>query len=324
MIYGARVTQAIFVAATLGIADLLRVGPGTAEDLAAATGTHAPSLYRVLRALASVGIFAEDAEGRFALTPLAAPLRSDGPGSLRAFAVMSGERWVWRSCGEIEYSVRTGQPAFEHVFGAKLFDYYTAHPEAGRVSAEALNSLSQADNAAIVAAYDFIAASVIVDVGGGQGSLLAAILTANPGLRGVLFERQPVLDMAQPRLQAAGLADRCDLVAGDFFGTIPTNGDIYLMKKVIHDWNDADARAILARCRAAMPGTARLLIADNVVPEGNQPSSAKWLDLLMLVYAGGRERTEAEHHDLLALAGFTLSRVIPTASDVSVVEAYPN
>ena len=236
---------------------------------------------------------------------------------------MNGERWVWRSWGEIEHSVRTGKPAFEHVFGAPLFEYYAAHPEAGRVSVEALNSLSAADNAAIVAGYGFPVAGTVVDVGGGQGSLLAAVLAANPGLRGVLFERPAVVDMARPRLEAAGLADRCALVAGDFFAEVPSGGDIYLLKKVVHDWNDEDARSILARCRAAMPGTARLLVADLVVPEGNRPSEAKWLDLLMLVYVGGRERTEAEHRDLLASAGFALGRVVPIASGISLLEAFP-
>ena len=323
LLSGAWVAQAIFVAAKLGIADLLREGPRSAADLAAAAGAHAPSLHRVLRALAGIGIFAADAQGRFALTPMAEPLRSDAPGSLRAYAVMNGERWVWRSWGEIEHSVRTGRPAFEHVFGAPLFEYYAAHPEAGRVSSDALRALSAADDAAILAAYDFPAGGTVVDVGGGQGSLLAAVLAARPGLRGVLLDRPPVVEMARGRLEAAGVAGRCDLVAGDFFAAVPAGGDVYLLKKVLHDWGDEDARAILARCRAAMPDTGRLLVAEPVVPEGNRPSEAKWLDLLMLVYAGGRERTEAEHRELLASAGFAPGRVLPTASGVSLIEAQP-
>jgi hypothetical protein len=322
MLSGAWVAQAIFIAAKLGIADLLRDGPKQVAELAASSGSHALSLHRVLRALAGIGVFV-DAEGRFVLTPMAEPLRSDAPDSLRAYAIMNGERWVWRSWGEIEHSVRTGRPAFEHVFGAPLFDYYATHPDAGRVSAEALRSLSAADDAAIVAACEFPALGTVVDVGGGQGSLLAAILPARAALRGVLLERPARIEMAKPRLEEAGLADRCELVAGDFFSAVPPGGDVYLLKKVLHDRGDEDARAILTRCRAAMPDTARLLIAELVIPDGNQPSDAEWLDLLMLVYTGGRERSEAEHRDLLASAGFTPRRVVPTASSISIIEALP-
>lgn len=321
LLSGARVAQAIFIVAKLGIADLLQSGPASCADLAAAAEVHAPSLRRVLRALASQGIFSADPQGRFALTPLAELLRSDVPGSLRAYAIMSGEQWVWRSWGAIEHSVRTGRPAFEHVFGAPLFDYYTAHPDAGRVSADALNSLSAADNAAIVAAYRLPEAGTVIDVGGGQGTLLAALMAASPGMRGVLFERAAVLEAARPRLAAAGVAARCALVSGDFFSGIPGGGDLYVLKKVIHDWSDEPARVILACCRAAMPATARLLLAEHIVPDGNQPSPAKWLDLLMLVYAGGMERTETEFRDLLASAGFSVNRIIPTSSTIHIIEA---
>jgi hypothetical protein len=323
LVSGAWVAQAIFIAAKLGIADILHAGPASCAELAAAAKVHTPSLRRVLRALASIDLFANDAHDRFALTPLAELLRSGAPGSLRAYAIMMGERWVWQSWGEIEHSVRTGQPAFEHVFGAQLFDYYTAHPEAGRVSADALNSLSAADNAAIVAAYGFPESSTVIDVGGGQGTLLVAILAANPGLQRVLFERHPVLEMAEARLATAGVGARCELVGGDFFAGVPGSGDFYLMKKVIRDWSDEAARSILACCHTAMPTTARLLLAEQVVPEGNQPSAAKWLDLLMLTYAGGRERTEAEYRDLLAGAGFAINRIMPTAAAIRVIEAVP-
>jgi O-methyltransferase domain/Dimerisation domain len=323
LLSGAWVAQAIFIAAKLGIADILYQGPASCTELAAATKVHAPSLHRVLRALASIGLFADNAQGRFALTPLAELLRSDAPGSLRAYAIMMGERWVWQSWGDIEHSVRTGQPAFEHVFGAPLFGYYTTHPDAGRVSADALNSLSAGDNAALVAAYGFPESGTVIDVGGGQGTLLAAIMAANPGLRGVLLERPAVLEMARSRLAAADVGARCDLVGGDFFAEIPGGGDFYLMKKVIHDWSDEAALSILTCCRAAMPTTARLLLAEQVMPEGNQPSAAKWLDLLMLVYAGGMERTEAEYRDLLAAAGFAINRIMPTAAAVRVIEAIP-
>ncbi len=323
LLSGAWVAQAIFIAVKLGIAGILHKGPASCLELAATTQAHAPSLHRVLRALASVGLFANDAEGRFALTPLADLLRRDAPGTLRAYAIMMGERWVWQSWGDIEHSVRTGQPAFEHVFGAPLFDDYTAHPNAGRVSADVLNSLSAADNAAIVAAYGFPGSGTVIDVGSRQGMLLAAILAASPGLRGVLFERPAVLEMARSRLVAAGVGARCELVGGRLLCR-PSRWWRFVSDEKGDPRLERRGRAlILACCRAAMPTTARLLIAEQVMPEGNQPSTARWLDLLMLVYAGGKERTEAEYRDLLAAAGFAINRTMPTAATIHVIEAIP-
>jgi O-methyltransferase domain len=261
---------------------------------------------------------------RFALTPLAEVLRSDVPHSLRAYAIMNGEQWVWQSLGAIEHSVRTGHPAFEHIFGAPLFTYYDRHPEAGRVSREALNSLSLIENAAIVAAYDFPPAGTIVDIGGGQGSLLAAILEARPGVRGVLFERPPVAHAVRTRLAGTPIADQFEAVAGDFFAGIVTYGDLFLLKKIVHDWDDDQARAILVQCRAAMRPDARLLVIEAMLPDDNRPSPAHWLDLLMMVYPGGAERTEAEYRTLLTSAGFSVTRVIPTEAVVSLVEALPS
>jgi hypothetical protein len=321
LLSGANVTQAISVAARLNIADLLAEAPRSCAELAALTGTHAPSLNRLMRALASIGIFASEPNDHFALTRTAALLRSDVPNSLRAYAVMTGERWVWGALGDMALSVRTGQPGFERVFGAPLFDYYTAHPQAGAISAAALDSLSVADNAAIVAAYSFPLTGLVIDIGGGKGSLLGAILTANPTTRGLLFERPPVLKMARAVLGGTAIEDRCALLAGDFFHGLPADGDIYLMKKVIHDWNDAAAHAILSRCHAAMPDGARLLLAEMVVPEGDGPSPSKWLDLLMLTYTGGQERTASEYAALLASAGFAIDQVIPTQSNISLIEA---
>jgi hypothetical protein len=204
-----------------------------------------------------------------------------------------------------------------------VFEYYARHPEAGRISVEGLASLSAREEAAILAACDLSGARIVADIGGGRGSLLAAILAANPDARGLLFDRPQVVELARPALEAAGLSGRCDLVPGDFFAAVPAGGDVYVLKKVIHDWDDPRARAILANCRAAMPGTGRLMLLEQVVPPGNGPSYAKLLDLLMLVYTGGRERTEAEFRDLLASAGLELRRIVPTASNVSIVEAVP-
>jgi hypothetical protein len=323
MITASWIAQAIYVAAKLGVADLLISGPQSPGHLAERTGAHPRALYRVLRALASVGIFAEGSDGRFGLTPLAEPLRSDTPDSLRPFAIMMGSEWAWRSWGEIMHSVRTEMSAFEQVYGSPLFEYYAKNPEAARIFSEGLTSRSRPENAAVVAAYDFSGARTMVDVAGGQGSLLAAILAANPKARGILFDLPHVIAMARQTLEKAGVAERCELVSGDFFSAVPAGGDVYILKKVIHDWDDAQAPAILRTCRAAIPAHGRLLLIELVIPPGNEPSFGKLLDLLMLVYPGGRERTEAEHRDILASAGFRLERVIPTASTVSIVEAVP-
>ena len=324
MVTGCWISQALYVAAKLGIADLLQEGPQSCTRLAEATQTHAGALYRVLRALASVGVFVEDEAGRFSLTPLAEPLRTDAPGSLRAFAIMLGEPEHWRAWEGVLHSVRTGQPAFDHVFGMPLFQYFLAHPEAAQIFDEAMTSRSSQENTAIVAAYDFAVAHTVVDVGGGQGTLLASILHAHSKARGVLFDLPHVIAPARTRMERAGQAARWEFVAGDFFAAVPPGGDLYLLKKVIHDWNDERAQLILTNCRKAISGTGRLLLIEPLIPPGNDASFNKLLDLLILVRnAGGRERTEREHQGLLASSGFNLSRVIPTRSDVSLIEAVP-
>ena len=322
MITGAWVAQAVYVAAQLGIADVIAAeGPRSPADLARRVDADADALYRVLRALAGVGVFAERADGAFALTPLAELLRSDVPGSLRAFAVMMGGEGVWRSWGEVLHAVRTGEAAFEHVFGMPLFDYYAANPAAARVGAAGLSARSATENAAIVAAYDFTAADNVMDIGGGEGSLLRAILGANPRLRGVLFEMPHVVELARQALAGASENDRCELVAGDFFTEIPRKASLLLLKKVVHDWTDERAVTILGNCRKALSNGGRLLLVENVIPARNEPSFGKWLDLLMLVYAGGRERTADEFRELLGTSGFEISQVIPTAASVCVIEA---
>lgn len=323
MLAGAWLAQALAVAAKLGVADLLAAGPQTPAEIGMATGTQAAAMHRMLRALAGAGVFVEDENGRFGLTPLAGPLRSDATDSIRSYAVMAGERWIWQSFGALEHSLRTGAPAFDHIFGAPLFDYYLTHPDAARVSADGLKSVGRGQDAAATAAYDFTGAGTVVDIGGGQGGLLTAILAAYPQARGVLFDLPHVAAMARQSLGAAGLSARCRVEAGDFFSEVPARGDIYLLRKVIHDWDDERARTILRTCHSAMTEASRLLLLEMVVPPRNMPAYAKLLDLLMLVYAGGRERTEAEYRDLLASAGFSVSRVVPTASAVSIIEAMP-
>src|SRR5215212_6381768 len=301
---GTWVSHAISLAARLGIPDLLAEGAKGGQELARATGTHPPSLYRLLRALASVGIFQEAEDGRFHLTPLAEPLRDGVPGSLRAFAIMLGEDWHWRAWADLPHAVHTGQSAFEHLYRVTNFDYWAQHPEAEAIFDNAMTSRGAAQNAAVVAAYDFAGIGTLVDVGGGHGSLLAAVLRAHPAMRGVLVDRPEVIAGARAYLEQAGVQGRCDVVAEDFFASVPSGGDAYLLKSVIHDWDDERAVAILSTCRRAMPARGRLLVVDWVVPSGDEPSFAKLLDLLMLVWTpGGKERTEAEHRALLASAG---------------------
>jgi hypothetical protein len=324
MLTGCWISQALYVVATLGIADLLREGPRSHVMLAEATQTHAGALYRILRALASVGVFAEDEERRFTLTPPAELLRSDAPGSLRAFAIMLGSREHWRAWEGAMHSAKTGQPAFDHVFGMPLFQYFATHPESASVFDHAMTSRGALENAAILAAYDFAAAHKLVDVGGGQGTLLSSLIAAYPDARGVLFDLPHVIAAVRERAERKGETGRCEYVGGDFFATVPSGGDCYLLKKVIHDWGDQQALQILTNCRKAISDTGRLLMIEPVIPPGNDVAFSKLLDLLMLVWnAGGRERTEEEHAALLILAGFRQNRVVPTSAGVSIIEAIP-
>jgi O-methyltransferase domain/Dimerisation domain len=324
MAAGCWISQAIYVAAKLGIADLLQDGPKRCETLAEATQTNASALYRMLRALASLDVFAEDEDGHFRLTPLAECLRTRAPGSLRAFATMLGEEEHRRPWDDVLYSVRTGQPAFDHVFGMPHFKYFAEHPEAARTFNEGMTSRSGEENDAIVSAFDFSDFKIVIDVGGGQGTLLAAILQASSSTRGVLFDLPHVIATARAGAARIGLAPRCEFRAGDFFDVVPAGGDAYVLKKVIHDWDDERVLSILNNCRKAMPGTGRLLLIEPIVPPGNAPSFNKLLDLLMLIWtSGGKERTEAEHRALLASAGFKPIRIIPTKSPLGIIEAVP-
>ena len=314
-------SRALYIAAKLGIADRLAGGPESAEGLASACGVHAGSLRRVLRALASLGVFAEDAQGRFIQTPLSLGLRSDAAGSLREFVVMLGEPESWLAWGDVMHSVRTGQSAFEHVFGATLFDHLAAHPDAARTFDAAMVERGAAENEAVLAAWEFPQAGRVVDVGGGQGSLLATVLHSREGLNGVLFDISHVVERAAPMFDAQGLARRCQRVAGDFFtDPLPAGADLYLLKKVIHDWDDAQAVAILQGCARAMSPASRLLLIEPVIALDNEPSFAKLLDLFMLVWPGGRERTVAEHAHLIAAAGLELRGNVVTRSPLSILE----
>ena len=326
MVTGYYVSRAIYVVAKLGIADHLSEGPCRVDDLAAATGTHAPSLKRVLRLLASVGVFTEEADSRFALTPIGACLRAGVPGSMRAAALLFGgvTQQAW---GDLQRSVETGEPAFRRVFGMDSFDYMAQHPDEAANFDAAMADFTKHIATAVVAAYDFSPFRRIVDVGGGNGALLAGILKANPSLAGVLFDLPQVADRAIAPMRELGLADRCEIVGGDFFKAVPGGGDAYLLKHVIHDWNDDRAGEILRTCRRAMGAEAKLLILEGVYPpridQSDESRGAAANDVNMLVCTGGRQRSEAEFRNLYEAAGFSLTRILPTQTPVKVIEGIP-
>ncbi|MEH2374007.1 methyltransferase [Nostoc sp.] len=323
MISGFWVSQAIYIAAKLGIADYLQEQPKTVEELAAITETHPPSLYRLLRSLASVGIFAEDENRRFALTPLAATLQTDTPGSLRFFAISELGQVHYLGWGNLLHSVKTGEIAFDNVAGMNIWDYYAQNAEAGKLFDRSMVNVTATVLEAIINNYDFSSFNTVVDVGGGQGSLITTILKANLKLKGILFDVPNVIENAKPRLQKESYAERCTTIAGNFFESVPSGGDAYLLKFIIHDWDDEKSLLILKNCHQAMPEDGKLLLFEQVITAGNNLSSSfgKLMDLNMLVMTGGCERTEAEYRSLLAAAGFKLTRIVPTSLAINVIEA---
>jgi len=325
MLHGYRAVQVLYAAAVLGIPDQLRAGPRGSDELSAASAAHAPSLRRLLRALASLGVLVEAEDNRFALTPMGELLCSDVPGSLRAAVLLYGGRRQWTAWAQLFESVKTGKTAFPLRSADKFAEMAARDPAGAAVFNEAMEALTGPVQASVTAAYDFSQARTVVDVGGGYGSLLASILTANPTLRGVLFEIAPVIEAARGRLAAARLSERCDLVAGDAFDAVPAGGDIYVIKWVLHDWDDELSIRILANCRRAMQADARLLIVERVLPAraAADAASAFLSDLNMLLLSGGVERTEPEYRALLAAAGFALRRVVPIAAPHHLLEAAP-
>jgi hypothetical protein len=316
---GAMAVQAIHVAAKLGLADLVASGPKTVAELAASTHAHVPSLARFLRALTSLGIFVEDADGRYRLTPFSETLQADHPDSIRRWAMMLGARFIWGPSGELDLTIRTGQPAFEHVYGAPFFKHLADHQDDAAVFNAAMSSMP-AWIATLVEAYDFSRFERIVDVGGGHGALIAGILSANPHLHGILHDLPGVVAGAAAPREGA-MADRCEIVGGDFFESVPAGADAYLLKGIIHDWNDEAAAKILANCRRAIRSNGTLLLLDTVLTPSSDPAQAL-MDLLMMVLTGGRERTESEFRSLLQQANFSLTRVISTGGE-SIIEAHP-
>ena len=317
-----QMTQLVYVAAKLRIADHLASGPKPVAELAAASGSHADSLYRVLRALAGYGVFAEEEGQRFRLTPAADLLRGDVPGSMRAAAEVRGEDWMWRSWGALIESVKTGKTGFDLVYGTNTFAWFAENPAAARLFDDFQGDLTRRSARAIAAAYDFSSARIVADIGGGNGTLLAAVLEGNPNARGILFDLPHVVQAAKTTLPAA-ISRRCELVGGDFFQAIPRGADAYLLKYILHDWDDDKSRAILGRIREAMARSATLLVVEDLVCGPNVRCEAKLGDVNMLARTGGRNRTEKEYRDLLQSGRFQVTRVLPALGDLALLESTP-
>jgi len=322
MATGYWVSQAIYVAAKLGIADLLKDGPQSCIALAAATGSDAPSLFRLMRALASVGVFSHVRRDSFALSRLAESLQTNTAASLRAMVITIGEIH-YQACGNLLHSVQSGSPAFDNAFGASLFDYLRQNVDAADAFNQGMGNVASMLAYAVLTAYDFAGISSIVDVGGGQGTLLEKILQFNPEMRGTVFDTASTIERAT-QLGHNTWGRRCSYIAGDFFTSVPQGADAYFLCGVIHDWDDDRAITILGNCRRAMTKNSRLLLVDVIVPDAASASFSKLLDLNMLVMTGGRERTEPEFRTLLDASGYKLTKIVPTMAPQSVIVAAPN
>jgi len=319
LINGYQISQALHVAATLGIADLLRNGPRSSDALADIVEADRDALYRLLRALAAVGVFHEDADRAFGLTELGACLRSDAPEPVGPWAAYIGRPYYWQVWSHLLHSVRTGEYAYPHVHGVSSWEYRVQHPEENAIFNAAMTGNTRGVTEAVVAAYNFSPFTRIVDIGGGQGQLLGSVLTANAHLRGVLFDQPQVVTRADALLQGMGVRERCEITGGDFFSNVP-QGDLHMMKVVLHDWNDEQALAILRNCRAAVTPGGRVLVIERIIGAPNIAPAEKFADLNMMVAAGGRERSHEEFAALFAAAGYALKRVLSTGTHLHLIE----
>ena len=318
---GKWVSQAIAVAAELGIADFLKAGSKSAAEIARATNASEAGIYRLLRALGSVGIFAESGNRKFRLTRLGKLLRKDSPEALGAYSRFVGHASTWQPWGKLGHSVRTGEPAFDYLFGMPIFQYFAKTPEAAAVFDAAMTSISTWESKSVVSAYDFRGIGTLVDVAGGHGLMIKTALLANKKMRGILFDLPHVAAGAAAMLQGGGIGERCRIVSGDFFESVPEGGDAYMMKHIMHDWDDERAVQILQNCHRAMRPGGKVLIVDPVIPSGNAAHFGKLLDLEMLTLTPrGRERTLPEFKELLKQSGFKFMRVVHTEIHMSVVE----
>ena len=320
MATGFILSRLVYTAASLGIADHLAAGPKSAGELASPTGCNEVSLARFMRSLTNFGILALGDDGRFSLTPLGEPLRSDAAGSVRSSVMSMAGQWCWQTWEAFPSTVVTGKPAFDSVFGMPVFDWLGQHPDEARLFSATMAAYHGAEPPAIAAAYDFSSCGVIVDVGGATGNLLGHVLARHPGPKGVLFDLPQAMTDAPARLQALGVADRVTIQAGNAFEAVPPGADVYILSHVLHDWNEGLCLTLLRNCRAAMTPTSRLLIIELVLREGNAPGFGS-SDMVMMTLTGGAERTPREFESLLARAGLTMTRVTPTTTNVSIVEA---
>jgi hypothetical protein len=323
LINGYRISQAIHVAAVLGVADHMVAGPRASDEIAAAVGAHPRSLYRLLRALAAVGLFREHEHRCFSLTAVGEHLRSDAKRSLRPSAMYLGQAYRWQTWGHLLHSVKTGENAFRALHGVDPWTYRERHPEQNAIFNAAMTANSRRVDRAIVVACDFGRCGRIADIGGGQGSLLAVILGANPHARGVLFDLPHVVATAAPVLEAAGVGNRCEVIGGSMFESVPQGCAAYVMKFILHDWDDADCIRILQNCRRAMRSDARLLVIERLVGAPNEGLAVKLSDLNMLLVPGGQERTREEFAALLRAGGFHLADILPAVDAMSVIVGEP-
>ena len=319
------ISQAIYVTASLGIADLLKDGARSVEDLAQASGAKPIPLYRFLRALASVGVFTEVTPYHFGLTEMAYYLRSDVPNSLRYISMMLSDQWHWNAWGDVMHVVKTGQPAMQHLYQIdNTFEFLSKNAESGDIFNTAMVGWAETVHTACVDAYDFSGIQTIVDIAGGYGTLIAAILNANPSMQGILFDQPHVVAKANDLLESRGVSDRCKTLGGNFFESVPSGGDTYIMSHIVHDWGDHECIQFLRNIRQVIPAHGKLLIVDQVVPSGNTPHFSKLMDIcMMIMYVAGKERTEEEFRNLFEAAGFRLVRILPTSSPMSILECVP-
>ena len=320
MATGFILSRLVYTAASLGIADLLASSPKSAGEMATPTGCDALSLARFMRTLTNFGILTLGDDGRFSLTPLGEPLRSDVPGSVRGSIMTMGGQWSWKTWEAFPSTVASGKPAFDMVFDMPVFDWLAQHPDEARRFSETMVSVHGTEPPAIAAAYDFSSCDVIADVGGASGNLLAHVLAKHPRAKGVLFDLPQAMADAPARLRAFGVEDRVTIQPGNAFEAVPSGADAYILSHVIHDWDEDRCLTILRNCRAAMTPTSRLLIIELVLREGNGPGFGS-ADMVMMTLTGGAERTAREFESLLARAGLTMTRVVPTTTSASIVEA---
>ena len=322
LLNGAYVAGAVSCLAQLGIPDLIEAAPKSAEELARKIGADPQALYRLMRATASVGVLSEGRDGRFSQTPMSAVLRSDAAPGLRAFAIMGGREWHGRGWSHLHHCVRTGKQALDQIYGTPVFEFLNQNPVEAQIFNDAMTELSMIDGPAVAEAFNFEGIRSIVDVGGGHGLLLATILKRNTHLHGTLYEIQRVIEGAANG-PLKPVMERCTLASGDMFSSVPAGADAYIMKHIIHDWPDDQCLKILKACRKSVNSGGRLLVVDNVIQPGNDFSPGKFLDLQMLIFPGGCERSEKQFRDLFAGASWQLSRIIPTTAGDSIVEGVP-